>query len=77
MAATIENRLHEIETKIAALKTDKIRAEERLGMLRQQRTDLLAKLAELNVTPETLDKTIIDMETTISAKLAELEKQLS
>ena len=69
-------KLNQLEDKVNSLKEEKIRIEEQLKNLRNQKNDIIAELATFGVTPKTLDNTIQGLEAEIRAKLTAIEAQI-
>jgi len=71
-----EAKLNQLEDKVNSLKEEKIRTEEQLKNLRNQKDEIIAELATLGVTPKTLDNVIHTLETEIRTKLTEVGEQI-
>lgn len=72
----MENKLAEIEKKVQDLKVTKARYEEKLNLLREQKSVILASLATMNIEPKELPAYINKLEEDINTQLAQLESQL-
>jgi len=70
-------KLKKLKTNVEELKSEKIRKEEQLKVLRQQRDELVARIKELGYTPEDLATEIKKLEDSISSQLSEIETKLS
>lgn len=71
-----EEKLNQLESKINSLKEEKIRTEERLKNLREQKNEVIKELAVFGVTPKNLSKVIDELETEISTELADIDSQI-
>ena len=69
--------LKELENRVKTCTADRIRKEEQLKMLRTQRDDIVNKLREEGIEPETLESLLTKMRADLDAKLAEIENQIS
>lgn len=74
---TLEARLNALKARIDAARTEKARAEATLEQLERQRTEILAQLAELGVSEESLPGEIERLEREIAKALAEAESLLN
>jgi len=72
----ITARLNNLKTQIEQGKIEKTRAETNLQNYTKQRDDIVAQMAELGVTPETVDNEIERLEQEIEADLAKAEELL-
>ena len=72
----MENRLNELEKKVQDLKVTKARYEEKLNLLREQKSVILTSLATMNVDPKDLPAYISNLEAEISAQLDSIDKQI-
>ena len=70
-------RLKQLEDKVKAYTAERIRKEEQLKMLREQRDAILAKLSAEGIDPAQLDKLLEQMRTDLDLQLTEIEKQLA
>lgn len=71
-----EEKLNQLEKKVNGLKEEKIRTEEKLKNLREQKDKIIAELATLGVAPKDLDKVISELETKIYTELTDIDKQI-
>jgi len=69
-------KLKKLKTNVEELKSEKIRKEEQLKGLRQQRDELVARIKELGYTPEDLAIEIKKLEDSINSQLSEIETKL-
>jgi len=69
--------LKELENRVKTCTADRIRKEEQLKMLRTQRDDIVNKLREEGIEPETLESLLTKMRADLDAKLTEIENQIS
>lgn len=74
---TLEARLQVLKARIDAARTEKARAEATLEQLEKQRAEILAQLAELGVSEESLPGEIERLEREIAEALAEAEQLLN
>jgi len=72
-----EERLNQLEDKVNNLKSEKIRTEERLKILRKQKEDVTAELASLGVAPKDLDGVISELSEQIRTSLTEIDAQIT
>ncbi len=76
MDANMINRINTLKTQIEQGKVEKTRAEANLEMYAKQRDEEVSKLAELGVTPDTLDAEIERLEQEIATGLEQAENLL-
>jgi chromosome segregation ATPase len=69
----VTNRLNAIKAQIEQGKTEKAKAEANLDVYTKQREELVKQLAEMGVTPETLDAEITKLDQEIAAGLDQAE----
>lgn len=72
-----EEKLKKLKAKVEEVKSEKIRKEEQLKSLRQQRDDLVAQIKDLGYTPENLSTEIEKLEDSVNSQLSEIESKLS
>ena len=72
----IEEQVEQLRRKVEQLRTEKVRAEERLNALREQRDVLLQSLQALNLTPEQLPEEIQKLQTHIEQEVQKIEAQI-
>ena len=72
-----EEKLKKLKAEVDEFKSEKIRKEEQLKGLRQQRDDLIAQIKDLGYTPENLSSEIKKLEDSINSQLSEIETKLS
>ena len=72
----ITARLNNLKTQIEQGKIEKTRAETNLQNYTKQRDDIVAQMAELDVTPETVDNEIERLEQEIEESLKQAEELL-
>jgi chromosome segregation ATPase len=72
----ITARLNNLKTQIEQGKIEKTRAETNLQNYTKQRDDIVAQMAELGVTPETVDNEIERLEQEIEESLKQAEELL-
>lgn len=70
-------RLKQLEDKVKECTAERIRKEEQLKILRQQRDEILSKLKAEGIDPEQLDNLLTQLRADLDAQLHEIEKQLS
>ncbi len=71
-----EEKLNQLEGKVNSLKEQKIRTEEQLKSLREQKDKIIAELTVLGVAPKALSMVISELETKIHAQLADISAQI-
>ena len=69
-------KLHELEEKIAKLNEQRVRASERLSMLRQQRDGYIKELEQLGIDPKEVSKKLTKMQKEIDDELTSIENQI-
>jgi uncharacterized coiled-coil DUF342 family protein len=69
-------KLKKLKTNVEELKSEKIRKEEQLKSLRQQRDELVDRIKELGYAPEDLATEIKKLEDSINHQLSEIEAKL-
>lgn len=69
-------KLNNLKTQIEKGKVEKTRAETNLESYTKQRDEIVKEMAELGVTPETVDAEIERLDTEIEADLAKAEELL-
>lgn len=67
-------RIDKAKANIETAKTQKTVAETELKAAEQQKAEIVAKMAEYGVTPETIDAEIARLDREIEEKLAEAER---
>lgn len=72
----VTTRLNNLKTQIETGKTEKTRAETNLESYTKQRDEVVKEMAELGVTPETVDAEIARLDAEIEADLSEAEELL-
>ena len=72
-----EEKLKSLKRKVEEVKSEKIRKEEQLKSLRQQRDDLVAQIKDLGYTPENLSTEIKKLEGSVDSQLSKIESKLS
>lgn len=72
-----EKKLKKLKAEVDDFKSEKIRKEEQLKGLREQRDDLITQIKELDYTPENLSSEIKKLEDSINSQLSEIETKLS
>lgn len=72
-----QEKLKSLKRKVEEVKSEKIRKEEQLKSLRQQRDDLVAQIKDLGYTPENLSTEIEKLEGSVNSQLSEIESKLS
>lgn len=72
-----EKKLKKLKAEVEEFKSEKIRKEEQLKGLREQRDDLITQIKELDYTPENLSSEIEKLEELINSQLSEIEDKLS
>lgn len=72
-----EKKLKKLKADVDEFKSEKIRKEEQLKGLREQRDDVVAQIKELNYTPENLSGEIEKLEELINSQLSKIEDKLS
>ncbi len=72
----ITARLNNLKKKIEEGKVEKTRAETNLQNYTKQRDDIVAEMAELGVTPETVDQEIERLDAEIEESLKQAEELL-
>ncbi len=72
-AENITARLENLKSQIESGKVEKTRAETNLQTYEKQRDEIITQMAELGVTPETVDNEIARLEQQIEADLREAE----
>ncbi len=73
----IANRLSVLKSKIEQGKVEKTRAETNLESFTKQRDEVVAEMAELGVTPESVDAEIERLDVEIEANLSKAEELLN
>jgi len=73
---TNEEKLQELEKKVNNLKAEKIRAEEQLKHLRQQKDEVIDKLKQMGVNPNDLANYISQLEREINTQITSIENQI-
>ena len=71
-----EEKLNELEKKVTKLKEQKIRSEENLKNLRNQKDSIIAELAILGVTPKELSNEINELRAQINTQLTNIDSQI-
>ena len=71
-----EEKLNQLESKVNSLKEQKIRTEEQLKSLREQKDKIIAELTVLGVTPKDLNTVISELDTKIHTQLADISAQI-
>lgn len=71
-----EEKLNALESKVTALKEEKIRTETELKGLREQKAKVTAELEALGVAPKDLNVAITEMEANIQSQLTEIDEQI-
>jgi len=71
-----EQQLKNLETQAKMLTNEKVRKTEQLRLLRKQRDELLTKLSEEGLTPETLKQSIVQLQQEIDQDIINLKAQL-
>ncbi len=74
--ADVTNRLNSLKAEIERGKTEKTRAETNLESYTKQKDEVVAQMAELGVTPETVDAEITKLDQEIVDGLAKAEELL-
>lgn len=77
MSDNLLEQFKALEKQVETNKTEKVRLEERLKGLTEERTKLVAELDKLGVKEEDLDATINKLETEIKEELAKCKTLLS
>ncbi|MCK4358990.1 MAG: hypothetical protein KAW92_09650 [Candidatus Cloacimonetes bacterium] len=72
-----QEKLKKLKAEVEEFKSEKIRKEEQLKGLRQQRNDLITQIKDLGYTPENLSSEIKKLEDSINSQLSEIETKLS
>lgn len=72
----IAARLNNLKSQIETGKTEKTRAETNLESYTKQRDEVVAEMAELGVTPETVDAEIARLDAEVEADLNKAEELL-
>jgi chromosome segregation ATPase len=72
----VTNRLNALKAQIEQGKTEKAKAEANLEVYTKQKEELMKQLADLGVTPETLDAEIAKLDQEIAAGLGQAETLL-
>jgi len=65
-----------LENKIQENKTELTKLTERLEVSKEEKKNLLAKLKELDILEDDLEDKIVDLDTELSEKIAEIKKKL-
>ena len=65
-----------LENKIQENKTELTKLTERLEVSKEEKKNLLAKLKELDISEDDLEDKIVDLDTELSEKIAEIENEL-
>lgn len=73
---TNEEKLQDLEKKVNDLKANKIRAEEQLKSLRQQKDEIITKLKQMGIDPNTLAVYITQLEKDINNQIMSIEQQI-
>ena len=74
--ADVAGRLNSLKAEIERGKTEKTRAETNLESYTRQKDEVVAQMAELGVTPETVDAEITKLDQEITDGLAKAEELL-
>ena len=74
--ADTQGRLNSLKAEIERGKTEKTRAETNLESYTRQKDEVVAQMAELGVTPETVDAEITKLDQEITDGLAKAEELL-
>ena len=74
--ADTQGRLNSLKAEIERGKTEKTRAETNLQNYTKQKDEVVAQMAELGVTPETVDAEITKLDQEITDGLAKAEELL-
>jgi len=69
-------QIQSLENKIQENKTELTKLTERLEVSKEEKKNLLAKLKELDISEDDLEDKIVDLDTELSEKIAEIEKEL-
>ena len=72
----ITARLNSLKSQIDTGKTEKTRAETNLQTYEKQRDEVVAEMAELGITPETVNAEIARLDAEIEADLSKVEELL-
>jgi chromosome segregation ATPase len=72
----VTSRLNALKAQIEQGKTEKAKAEANLDVYTKQKEELVKQLAEMGVTPETLDAEIAKLDQEIAAGLGQAETLL-
>lgn len=75
-ATEVTARLNNLKSQIDQGKTEKTRAETNLQNYEKQRDEVVVEMAELGVTPETVDAEIAGLDQEIEADLSKAEELL-
>jgi len=73
---TDEQKLQDLEKKVNDLKANKIRAEEQLNSLRQQKDEIIVKLKQMGIDPNNIATQIAQLEKDINTQIANIESQI-
>ena len=71
-----EAKLNQLEKRVNNLKEEKIRSEEKLKNLREQRDKIVSELTALGVSQESLGSTIGELTAKIEKELAAIDTQI-
>ena len=74
--ADVAGRLNSLKAEIERGKTEKTRAETNLESYTRQKDEVVAQMAEMGVTPETVDAEITKLDQEITDNLAKAEELL-
>ena len=74
--ADTQGRLNSLKAEIERGKTEKTRAETNLQNYTKQKDEVVAQMAEMGVTPETVDAEITKLDQEITDNLAKAEELL-
>ena len=69
-------KIQSLENKIQENKTELTKLTERLEVSKEEKKNLLAKLKELDISEDDLEDKIVSLDTELSEKIAEIEKEL-
>jgi len=72
-----QEKLKRLKAKVDEVKSEKIRKEEQLKSLRQQRDDLVVQIKDSGYTPENLSTEIEKLKDSVDSQLSEIESKLS
>lgn len=73
---SVVEQVKQLKQKVENLRTEKVRAEERLKTLREQRDGVIQALQVIGLTPEQLSGEIQKLQDLISQEISKIETQI-